>query len=72
MIQKIFLFVVSLPKEISGKIKARDIIKNLGGKGGGPPHFATGALSKAFSQKILRQKTLALLHKEGFLKDLKI
>ena len=63
--------VASLPKEMSGTIKAQNIIKHLGGKGGGPPHFAKGALAKALSKKVLRQKVLTLFRKEGFLKDLK-
>ena len=63
--------VIAMPKEISKKIQAQSIIKNLGGKGGGPPHFAKGALDKVLSKKALRQKVLALFHKEGFLKDLK-
>ncbi|MDE0151489.1 MAG: alanine--tRNA ligase [Bdellovibrionales bacterium] len=62
--------VVALPKEISEKIKAQDIIKNLGGKGGGPPHFAKGALKKSFSREGLRQKTLDCLYKIGYLIDL--
>lgn len=62
--------VATLPKEISGKIKAQSIIQNLGGKGGGPPHFAKGALKSTLSKEVLREKILALFHKEGFLKDL--
>ncbi len=62
---------VAVPKEISNKIKAQSIIQKFGGKGGGPPHFAKGALNKALSKKVLREKALALFHKEGFLKDLK-
>lgn len=62
--------VVSLPKEISEKIKAQDIITPLGGRGGGPKNFAKGALTQKTSKKILRQKTLEFLHKSGVLIDL--
>jgi len=62
--------VVALPKEISEKVKAQSIITHLGGKGGGPPHFAKGALNKALSEKALRQKTLDFLHKTELLTDL--
>ena len=59
-----------MPKEISEKIQAQSIIKSLGGKGGGPPHFAKGALNQSLLEKTLRQKALALLHKENLLKEI--
>ena len=62
--------VVSFSKEISKKIKAQDVIHYLGGKGGGPPHFAQGALLKKLSQKSLREKTLSFFHKKDLLKEL--
>ena len=63
--------ITALPKEISKKIQAQSLIKHLGGKGGGPPHFAKGALSKALSKKDLRKKVLTFFHKEGLFKNLK-
>ena len=63
--------VVSLPQEISKDIKAQEVIQHLGGKGGGPPHFAQGALDQELSQKDLRQKTLSFFHKKDLLKELK-
>ena len=53
------------------EIRAQEVIQFLGGKGGGPPHFAKGALEKNLSKKDLREKTLELFHKKGFLKNLK-
>ncbi len=62
--------VVSLSKEISKKIKAQDVIQSLGGKGGGPPHFAQGALSENLSQKSLREKTLSFFHQKNLMEEL--
>ena len=63
----IAVFLGSFKKDI----RAQEIIQFLGGRGGGPPHFAKGALLKRLSQKDLREKTLKFFHQKELLKDLK-
>lgn len=62
--------VVALPKIISDKILSHTIIQKLGGRGGGPAHFAKGALPRPASKKILRAQVLELLQQQGFAKDI--
>ena len=58
--------VVALPKIISDKILSHTIIQKLGGRGGGPAHFAKGVVHQPISKNHLRSQVLELLKKQGF------